>query len=132
MANIVAIFKRQQWYFAKYDGRKKEFKGISKEDFNKAAEKHIERFWAQERQNLANKTKVEKYKQLRKYFESIPYEYQGDGLDDFEKYQRPASSGGYVAICPGERGNNVYIEPIPENAQIIKHLTRLYNEHKSK
>lgn len=131
MAKMVAIFKRENWFFASYDGRKKIFRGITKEEFETAKDKHYERYWAQVRANVAidKAQNVKRYMKLKKYFESIPYQYQGDGMDDFNKFQRPASSGGYVAICPGEKGNNVYIEPTPENAHIIAHLKRLYNEN---
>jgi hypothetical protein len=45
------------------------------------------------------------------YFAGIPYEYEGDGLDDYNKFQRPTSNRvGYVAICPGESGNNYYVD----------------------
>ena len=63
------------------------------------------------------------------YFSEIPFEYQGDGLDDFEKYQRPSSNGvGYVAICPGERGNNYYVD----DPVTVKILRRRYDEWKMK
>lgn len=63
------------------------------------------------------------------YFSEIPYEYQGDGLDDYEKYQRPSSNGvGYVAICPGERGNNYYVDD-PVTVAILR---RRYDEWKMK
>lgn len=60
------------------------------------------------------------------YFATIPYEYQGDGMDDFNLYQRPASNGiGYVAICPGESGNNFYTDdPI-----LVSYLTKKFNKH---
>ena len=63
------------------------------------------------------------------FFSEIPFEYQGDGLDDFEKYQQPSSNGvGYVAICPGERGNNYYVDD-PVTVAILR---RRYDEWKMK
>ena len=63
-----------------------------------------------------------------KLFAQIPYEYQGDGMDDYSKIQRPSSNGiGYVAICPGESGNNIYIE----EPHAVAALRRKYNEYHS-
>jgi len=61
------------------------------------------------------------------YFKDIPFMYQGDGMDDFNKFQRPSSNGiGYVAICPGEPGNNFYTE----DPVAVKILTRKFNRFK--
>lgn len=100
------IFKIEHWYGRRYDGRRKEFKGITREDFKKAVQRHYARAF--------DKKVTDIYAERRRiiaYFANIPYNYEGDGLDDFNLYQRPASNGrGYVAICPGESGNNFYTE----------------------
>lgn len=101
------IFKVENWYDRRYDGRRKEFKGITREEFKKAVRRHYDHSY--------NKLKVtDIYAERRRiiaYFANIPYKYEGDGLDDFNLYQRPASNGrGYVAICPGESGNNYYVD----------------------
>ena len=118
------IYRQQGWFWNKYDGRKREFKGVDRKAFIAAQKKHLNRefksythdAYKERRENLA-------------YFAGIPYEYKGDGMDDFNKYQRPASNGkGYVAICPGEPGNNCYVDdPI-----LVKYLTKKYNKHNGK
>ena len=48
---------------------------------------------------------------------------EGDGFDDFNKYQRPARDGvGYIATCPGESLNDVYIDDV----FVVKALKRKY------
>lgn len=119
----VAIFAIEHWFDKKFDGRKKIFRGISRDAFNKAVQKHWERAF--------NKKECDEYRLRRKdikYFAGIPYEYQGDGLDDFNMYQRPASNGvGYVAICPGESGNNYYVD----DPLTVAYLTKKYKKHKN-
>lgn len=116
------IFQNPNWPNIKFDGRRKMFKGISKDSFQKAQNKH----WC--RKTLIHKpamTKVQKFKSDVAYFKTIPYVYQGDGLDDYNKYQRPCSNGvGYVAICPGEPANNYYVDDV----QTVKYLKRKYEE----
>lgn len=74
-------------------------------------------------------SRVQKVISDLKFFKEVPYSYSGDGLDDFNRFQRPASNGvGWVAICPGERGNNYYIDD-PVTVAILR---RKYNEWKSK
>lgn len=124
METNFAIYKQQDWFWRKYDGRKKEFKSISRNDFKAAKERHISR--------MSNSYVRNEYKSRREclaYFAGIPYEYQGDGMDDYNRYQRPASNGvGYVAICPGERANNYYVDdPI-----LVAYLTKKYNKHNGK
>ena len=123
---MISVFKRSNWFCTKFDGRKKEFRGISREDFEKACKKHFDRIW----ENVVwNKTKTQQFKEKMEYFSRVPYEYQGDGLDDFNEYQRPASNGiGYVAICPGERCNNVYVD----EPHLVSALMRKYNEYLEK
>ena len=115
------IYKQKDWFWRKYDGRRKEFKNIDRSAFNAAKERHISR--------MPNGYVRNEYKTRREYiayFATIPYEYQGDGMDDFNLYQRPASNGiGYVAICPGESGNNFYTDdPI-----LVSYLTKKFNKH---
>ena len=109
-------------YFADSDTLKT-YKSITRAHnaFNAAKERHISR--------MPNGYVRNEYKTRREYiayFATIPYEYQGDGMDDFNLYQRPASNGiGYVAICPGESGNNFYTDdPI-----LVSYLTKKFNKH---
>lgn len=103
--------------------------GISRKMVDDMHEKSDNRLVARFHAANIGVSRVHKIVSDLKYFEEIPYEYQGDGFDDFEKYQRPSSNGlGYVAICPGERGNNYYVDD-PVTVAI---LCRRYNEWKMK
>lgn len=42
------IYKMEKWWFKKYDGRRKEFKGLTKQAFEEARDKHILRYWRSE------------------------------------------------------------------------------------
>ena len=115
------FFKIGHWYDRRYDGRRKEFKDITREEFKKAVQRHYAHAY--------NKLKVtDIYAERRRiiaYFANIPYQYEGDGLDDYNMYQRPASNGrGYVAICPGESGNNYYVD----DPLLVNYLTAKYNK----
>ena len=113
----------ETWMRLKYDGRRKAYYlNMSKEEFAAAQEKNE----ARRRNKYTTPTRIERILSDLAYFSEIPYEYQGDGLDDFNKYQRPASNGiGWVAICPGERGNNYYVDD-PVTVAILK---KRYNKH---
>lgn len=101
------IFKVEHWYDRRYDGRRKEFKGITREEFKKAVRRHYDHAF----RKLKGADKYAERRRIIAYFANIPYQYEGDGLDDFNLYQRPASNGhGYVAVCPGESGNNYYVD----------------------
>lgn len=116
------VFKSENWFFRRYDGRRKEFKGITREEFSLARDRHFSHvakkyigtdIYAKRRGDIA-------------YFATIPYDYAGDGYNDFEKYQRPASNGrGYVAICPGESGNNYYVD----DPLIVAYLKSKYENY---
>ena len=114
----------ETWMRLKYDGRRKAYYlNMSKEEFAAAQEKNE----ARRRNKYTTPTRIERILSDLAYFSEIPYEYQGDGLDDFNKYQRPASNGiGWVAICPGERGNNYYVDD-PVTVAILK---KRYNNKK--
>ena len=113
----------ETWMRLKYDGRRKAYYlNMSKEEFAAAQEKNE----ARRRSKYTMPTRMERILSDLNFFSNIPYEYQGDGLDDFNKYQRPASNGiGWVAICPGERGNNYYVDD-PVTVAILK---KRYNKH---
>lgn len=123
------IFNDKGWNFKNYDGRRREFRGISRDEFNEAKRKNRDREIARFRAERSVKTKTQSFKEWIRYFSTIPYEYTGDGFDDFNHYQRPASNGiGYVDICPGERGNNNYVD----EPHLVAALTRKYKEWKTK
>lgn len=98
------------WYFLPPSKRKCLLRhGVNSAQVSRMHEVHESRW--QNRLNAQYKSHSKKVHEILEYFSSIPYEYQGDGWDDFNKYQRPASNGiGWVAICPGERGNNYYTD----------------------
>lgn len=117
------VFTKDGWYFRKYDGRRREFRGISREDFAAARDLHFGRISRALVAEAEARTKVQKYKDTLAYFATVPYAYQGEGWEDFSKYQRPCRDGiGYVAICPGERGNNVYVD----EPHAVRTLTKKY------
>ena len=113
----------ETWMRLRYDGRRKAYYlNMSKEEFAAAQEKNE----ARRRSKYTMPTRIERILSDLNFFTNIPYEYKGDGLDDFNKYQRPASNGiGWVAICPGERGNNYYVDD-PVTVAILK---KRYNKH---
>lgn len=118
-----AIFNIERWYDKRYDGRKKIFRGITKEEFNIAVNTHNERnlFY-----NRWPQTEWAKRREIIQYFSKIPYIYEGDGLDDYNHYQRPCSNGiGYVSICPGERGNNYYVD----DPLVVSYLKKKYDKY---
>lgn len=116
-------------FLPKYDGRKKEFKNISRADWEEVLKKCRERQVLKNAIRYSGVNKLARVKEILRYFEEIPYIYEGDGLDDFNKYQRPASNGrGWVAICPGEPANNYYTED-PVAVAILK---KRYENFKNK
>lgn len=119
-----SIFCDPQWFLKKYDGRKKEFKGMTRNTFHAACRKHFLRDCAA---NWPARDPFRERREIIAYFATIPYEYEGNGLDDYNLYQRPAGNGvGYVAICPGESGNNFYTEdPI-----VVAYLKQKYEKHR--
>lgn len=114
------------FFTTKYDGRKKMFRGVDRAEWEREQKKSEKRYhdrwtWAE-----IPKPRVWQIREDLRIFSQIPYEYQGDGLDDYNRFQRPCSNGiGYVAICPGERGNNYYVDD-PVTVAILK---RKFNEH---
>lgn len=118
------IFQQTTWWIVRYDGRRSLFRGVSREQFAEAKKKHYSR--VNITPTLINK--VEQFKYIKRLFARIPYELPAGSPNDYSKYQRPSSNGiGYVAICPSEKGNNIYVdEPC-----IVKYLTRKYNEWKN-
>ena len=129
MANY-SIFKESDWAFRRFDGRRKEFKGLSKETFEQCVKTHVERLNARftPKSNNGEKTHAERM-DLIKFFSRIPYKYEGDGFDDFNSYQRPSSNGvGSVSVCPGESGNNVYVD----DPLLVAYLKKKYEKHEAK
>lgn len=117
-----SIYKSENWFFANYDGRRSDFKGISRSEFAAAKDRHFSRQWRASRE-IDIIAKAAWRREMIAYFSEIPYEYSGDGMDDFSKYQRPSRTGnGYVAVCPGEPGNNVYVD----DEMLVKYLKSKY------
>jgi len=106
---LQAQAQRGCYSWPKYDGRRRMFRGLSRSEYEAAWERHVCR-WSVTNSEPP-KTRVQKVMEDLEYFAGIPYEYEGDGLDDYNKFQRPTRNGvGYVAICPGESGNNYYVD----------------------
>lgn len=122
-----SIFAQRDWFFRHYDGRRKEFKGIGRETFKRCCDTHLDRM----NRNLNIQFDSDAFnnaqrREMIKYFAAIPYEYEGDGTDDYNLYQRPSSNGiGYVAVCPGERANNTYIG----DKILVAYLKKKYEKH---
>lgn len=117
-----------------YDGRKKMFKGIDRDDYRQFYgdfyRKQSQRADNRYTDNWEKKTRFAQTKEILDYFAQIPYEdeFTGDGMSDWEKYQCPTSFGNYAAICPGERGNNVVIRK-EDHPEAVAILIKRYKEH---
>lgn len=122
----IMVYKTDGWFFRKYKKNLKMFSGISKEQFEAAKEKHFERWTRANREELHQRDKYRRRREIIRYFAEIPYEYEGDGLDDYNKYQRPCNDGiGYVSVCPGERANNFYVD----DPLTVAYLMKKYNKY---
>ena len=122
------VFKLSWWASYRYDGRRKRFfLNKTKEEFQNDKEIHFLRQRAKLQKDNLEKTRLAQIKRDLEYFSTIPYEYLGEGDDDYISYQRPSSNGiGYVSICVGERGNNYYVDD-PITVAILK---RKYENYK--
>lgn len=107
---------RSPYPAVRYDGRRKEFRGISREAFNEAKAKHLTR---QVYRGKYGRDIVKECRERRREIDlwrSVPYAEdfratEADPWNDHDRYKRPASSGrGWCSICPGEPGNNWYTE----------------------
>lgn len=116
-----SLFEDEYWVFRRFDGRRREFRGWSKAEFYAAQIRHYERHWG----NMPGPQFIYEYRRREiAFFATVPYEFQGDGTDDFNKYQRPANNGvGYVAICHGESTHYV------DDQILVAYLTKKYNKH---
>jgi len=113
------VYKIKRWHDLTYDKNRKAFMTITKRQFEEAKKKHNSR--CKTARKIFNP--IERFKRLMAHFETIPYVYEGDGFDDFNKNQRPARDGvGYIATCPGESLNDVYIDDV----FVVKALKRKY------
>ena len=122
------IFNSANWFLSNYDGRRKEFRGISAQEFNEAKSRHNSRqtFSSRVGDLVATAAWI---REVIAFFATIPYQFEGDRFDDYSRYQRPSSNGiGYVSICPGERGNNYYVD----DAILVKYLTSKFNKYNNK
>lgn len=119
------MFENSDWFNLRFDGRKKIFKGILKDQFEVMRTKHYNRMIT----GYIPRDKYKSRRELIERFKNIPYIYDGDGYDDYSKYQRPASNGvGYVAICPGERANNIYVDDPITVSYLKKKFKKHFNE----
>lgn len=105
-----SLFTKKEWYFMNYDGRRKEFRGISRYQFEIMKGKHFAHIYSKSGWDKFFHA-CETRRALIEFFSKVPYIYSCDVLDDYSMYQRPCINGvGYVAICPGEPCNNVYVD----------------------
>ena len=71
------IFSIEHWYDKTFDGRKKIFRGISRDDFKAAVKKHyVHRATA-----IACRSEYERRREIIRFFATIPYKYEGDGME---------------------------------------------------
>lgn len=115
------LFNIVGWFALNFDGRKSLFKGFSKSEFECMKAKAIEHMNRKYTNNINQKRR-----EILNFFKNIPYDYQGQGNEDYIYVQKPTENG-YVAICYGERGNNVYVE----DKLIVNYLKAKYNKHLS-
>ena len=116
------VFKIENWYTLPSDEKKAMFKGFTKKEFTKAQEraiKHLDRAY----EDKFVKGIYEKRRELIEFFKNVPYIYEGEGNEDCLYVQKPTEKG-YIAICYGEQGNNVYIE----DKLLVRYLTAKYNK----
>ena len=122
MKAIPTIFSEKRWITISYCKSDPRFNGITKDEYEEAREKHVNRHI--DRFVPKPGALLKEYRDTVFYFTTIPFEYLGDGLDDFHKYQRPTALG-YASICKGERANDVHVtEPFA-----VKHLLKEYNKY---
>ena len=96
------IFSTNDWWYQRYDARKKIFKGIDREEFAKAKETHIQRMIG----CCERETSVQRYLSYIAYFASAMNSHY-DEYADWTCIVRPnRDERGVVAIAPSERGNN--------------------------
>lgn len=84
-----AIFSIEHWYDKTFDGRKKIFRGISRDDFKAAVKKHYEH----RATAITCRSEYERRREIIRFFDTIPYKYEGDGLDDYNMFQRLRTTG---------------------------------------
>lgn len=70
-----AIFSIEHWYNKTFDGRKKIFRGISRDDFKAAVKKHYEH----RATAITCRSEYERRREIIRFFATIPYKYEGDG-----------------------------------------------------
>ena len=122
------VFDDSLWFTKEYDGRRAEFKGITRKAFELAVKLHIRR--ENERAKMAymaNKAdRVARYKEAREVLDAMPWRGEAHitGYEDYKCYKTmgvDCAGNEYVAaIAPAERGNNVYYY----NRLIVKHYKK--------
>lgn len=115
-----SIFQQKEWYFRKYDGRRKEFRGVSKEDFKKAQEKAIyRRFY---------RSRYEPKSLLRRCYESV-CEWAKPELSNYQKVVMYGYT--YLYLCSPVYGHKDYnkhrLMPISGNERECEFLMRVSN-----
>lgn len=112
------IFKEKDWCFRKYDGRRKEFRGISRAEFEKARDKAIHRrytYAAYEPKSL-----------LRRCFEAVVE----CAKPEHGRYQKIAMYGHtWLYLCSPIYGHSDYnksrLMPIKGNEKACEFLIRV-------
>lgn len=111
------LFADKSWAFRHFDGRRKEFRGWSREEFYEARGKNLTRSGI--RRNRTKPTIYEYRRKMISIFAEIPYEYHRG------PYRR-RSDGFimYLATLPGRIRQVSTYDPI-----LVAYLTKKYNKH---
>lgn len=119
------IFKDKEWYNRKYDGRRKEFKGISKDDFAAAVKKAIYRRFIRSRYDYRS--------DVRRAYEYIKDRCRPEN----GSYQKmPMYGNTYLYLCSPVYGHSDYnkarVLKIKGNEKKCEFLIRVANRINNK
>ena len=111
-----SLFSDKSWAFWHYDGRRREFRGWSREEFYAAQEKH----WKRAGRSVLTSQSIYEYRRKKiAIFAEIPYEYHKG------RYQRRSDNVVlYIAVRPGGIAQVFTHDPL-----LVDYLTKKYNKH---
>lgn len=110
------LFEDKSWAFGHFDGRRREFRGWSREEFEAMRKKH----WERAGRSIRNSQYIYEYRRKKiAIFAEIPYEYHKG------RYQRRSDNVVfYIAVRPGGIAQVFTHDPI-----LVAYLTKKYNKH---